>query len=146
MADTKPNLWHGIPREEIPWFPTVDADACIGCQLCYVTCGRAVYEMRDGVAVAVDPMSCAVGLLHLRQHLPDRRDHVPAARRRVEARTRTADLPHRQEGSRPQARTRGRAQSARGSARRPSSRSRPAPGSRSPASSATSGSSSGSKS
>lgn len=61
MADTKPNLWHGIPREEIPWRPNVDADACIGCQLCYVTCGRAVYEMEDGVAVAVDPMSCAVG-------------------------------------------------------------------------------------
>ncbi|RJQ40027.1 MAG: 4Fe-4S ferredoxin, partial [Anaerolineaceae bacterium] len=24
-------LWHGIPRKEIPWFPTVDTDACIGC-------------------------------------------------------------------------------------------------------------------
>jgi NAD-dependent dihydropyrimidine dehydrogenase PreA subunit len=61
MADTKPNLWHGIPREEIPWVPKVDEDACIGCQLCYVTCGRAVYEMVDAVAIAVDPMNCAVG-------------------------------------------------------------------------------------
>lgn len=61
MTDTKPNLWHGIPREEIPWTPTVDAEACIGCQLCYITCGRAVYEMEDGVAIAVDPMNCAVG-------------------------------------------------------------------------------------
>jgi NAD-dependent dihydropyrimidine dehydrogenase PreA subunit len=60
-TDTRPNLWHGIPREEIPWLPRVDAEACIGCQLCYVTCGRAVYEIEDGVAVAVDPMSCAVG-------------------------------------------------------------------------------------
>jgi NAD-dependent dihydropyrimidine dehydrogenase PreA subunit len=61
MTDTKPNLWHGIPREEIPWRPTVDPEACIGCQLCFVTCGRAVYEMADGVAVSVDPMNCAVG-------------------------------------------------------------------------------------
>jgi NAD-dependent dihydropyrimidine dehydrogenase PreA subunit len=61
MADAKPNLWHGIPREEIPWVPSVDEDACIGCQLCYITCGRSVYEMRDGVADAVDPMNCVVG-------------------------------------------------------------------------------------
>lgn len=39
MSDTKPELWHGIPRDEIPWRPTVDPEACIGCQLCYVTCG-----------------------------------------------------------------------------------------------------------
>lgn len=61
MTDTKPDLWHGIPRAEVPWAPTVDEDACIGCQLCYITCGRGVYEMADGVAVTVDPMSCAVG-------------------------------------------------------------------------------------
>lgn len=53
--------WHGIPRHEIPWFPTVDLETCIGCQLCYVTCGRNVYEMREAHAVAVDPMNCAVG-------------------------------------------------------------------------------------
>ena len=52
---------HGIPRDDIPWMPTVDAEACIGCQLCYVTCGRGVYEMHDQVAVAVAPMECAVG-------------------------------------------------------------------------------------
>ena len=61
MSEEKKKAWHGIAREEIPWFPTVDAEACIGCQLCYVTCGRGVYEMRDGVAVATDPMECAVG-------------------------------------------------------------------------------------
>ncbi len=59
MTDTRP--WHGIPRDEIPWSPKIDEDACIGCQLCYITCGRSVYEMEDGVAVAVDPMNCAVG-------------------------------------------------------------------------------------
>ncbi|RMF00790.1 MAG: hypothetical protein D6768_11995, partial [Chloroflexi bacterium] len=26
--------WHGIPREEIDWYPTVIAERCIGCGLC----------------------------------------------------------------------------------------------------------------
>jgi len=58
---TEKKTWHGIPREEIPWLPTVDAEACIGCQLCYITCGRAVFEMHDNVAVAVSAMECMVG-------------------------------------------------------------------------------------
>ena len=53
--------WHGIPREEIPWKPAVDVEACIGCQLCYVTCGRGVYEIEGGVAVPVAAMECVVG-------------------------------------------------------------------------------------
>jgi NAD-dependent dihydropyrimidine dehydrogenase PreA subunit len=57
----KVELWHGIPRQEIPWFPTVDADTCIGCTLCYTTCGRGVYEMQDNKAVPVNAMSCMVG-------------------------------------------------------------------------------------
>jgi NAD-dependent dihydropyrimidine dehydrogenase PreA subunit len=53
--------WHGIPREEIPWHPRVDAQTCIGCTLCYVTCGRLVYEMQDNKAVAARPLDCMVG-------------------------------------------------------------------------------------
>lgn len=58
---TEKKTWHGIPREEIPWLPTVDAEACIGCQLCYITCGRAVFEMHENIAVAVAAMECMVG-------------------------------------------------------------------------------------
>ncbi len=60
-APEKQATWHGIPRGEIPWLPTVDAEACIGCQLCYLTCGRGVYEIQDQVAVAVSAMECVVG-------------------------------------------------------------------------------------
>lgn len=60
-ATPEKKTWHGIPREDIPWLPTVDAEVCIGCQLCYLTCGRSVYEMHDNVAVAVAAMECMVG-------------------------------------------------------------------------------------
>lgn len=55
------DLWHGIPRKDIPWFPTVDSDACIGCTLCFLSCGRGVYEMQDNKSVAVNPYNCMVG-------------------------------------------------------------------------------------
>ncbi|MFN7152029.1 MAG: ferredoxin family protein [Microthrixaceae bacterium] len=61
MTTPGPSPWHGIPREEIPWNPRVDDESCIGCQLCYVTCGRSVYEMEDGVAIVAEPTNCAVG-------------------------------------------------------------------------------------
>jgi NAD-dependent dihydropyrimidine dehydrogenase PreA subunit len=57
----KDELWHGIPRKDIPWFPVVGAETCIGCTLCYTSCGRGVYEMQDNKAVPVNAMSCMVG-------------------------------------------------------------------------------------
>ncbi|NOZ56949.1 MAG: 4Fe-4S dicluster domain-containing protein, partial [Calditrichaeota bacterium] len=58
---TKP--WHGIDRKEIPWFPTVDEAKCIGCELCYVSCGREVFEFDDtkNKAVVERPFNCMVG-------------------------------------------------------------------------------------
>lgn len=53
--------WHGIPRKDIPWFPTVDSEACIGCTLCFLTCGRGVYDMQENKSVAVNPFNCMVG-------------------------------------------------------------------------------------
>jgi NAD-dependent dihydropyrimidine dehydrogenase PreA subunit len=57
----KPSLWHGIARETIPWFPTVSPEKCIGCELCFVTCGRGVYEVRDHKAHPDRPYDCMVG-------------------------------------------------------------------------------------
>lgn len=56
--------WHGIARKEIPWFPAVDAEKCIGCELCYVTCGREVYGLTPDKfhkAVVERPYNCMVG-------------------------------------------------------------------------------------
>ena len=43
--DSSQTTWHGVPRQDIPWHPTVNAETCIGCELCYVTCGVEVFEM-----------------------------------------------------------------------------------------------------
>ena len=64
--DLSQSKWHGIPRQDIPWYPTVDANACIGCELCYVTCGREVYEISlvDGggrKAQVERPYNCMAG-------------------------------------------------------------------------------------
>ncbi len=55
------NEWHGIPRKEIPWYPTVDKEKCIGCGLCFVTCGRNVYVMKGKKAEVANPYNCLVG-------------------------------------------------------------------------------------
>ncbi|MDA8216237.1 MAG: ferredoxin family protein [Dehalococcoidales bacterium] len=60
MATQQPT-WHGISRQEIPWYPTVDKEKCIGCELCYVTCGRGVYEMAERKSVVANPYNCMVG-------------------------------------------------------------------------------------
>jgi Pyruvate/2-oxoacid:ferredoxin oxidoreductase delta subunit len=54
-------LWHGIARDTIPWFPTVNHDKCIGCELCFVTCGRGVYDVHDHKAWPERQYDCMVG-------------------------------------------------------------------------------------
>lgn len=58
-------LWHGIDRLDIPWYPTINADQCIGCELCFVTCGKNVYQMGEishkRKALVNDPYACVVG-------------------------------------------------------------------------------------
>ena len=55
--------WKGIPREKIPWYPTVDAQKCIGCKECFNFCRHKVYawdEDNNKTRVA-RPYHCVVG-------------------------------------------------------------------------------------
>lgn len=63
--EKKRNLkpWRGIPREEIPWFPTIREELCDGCNICLKFCSFGVYEYDDKtnkVKVA-NPFHCEVG-------------------------------------------------------------------------------------
>jgi NAD-dependent dihydropyrimidine dehydrogenase PreA subunit len=55
--------WQGIPREEIPWYPTIQAELCDGCNICLEFCSFGVYEYDDGTnKVRVEnPFNCQVG-------------------------------------------------------------------------------------
>lgn len=86
MTPTTQERWHGILRQEIPWFPTVDPQTCIGCELCYVTCGRGVYDIRNRKAIAANPYGCMVGCTTCAMVCPTDAIHFPEREvvRRVE--------------------------------------------------------------
>jgi NAD-dependent dihydropyrimidine dehydrogenase PreA subunit len=52
-----------IPREKIPWFPTIDPDLCIGDQDCVNFCRNNVLAFDEDTfkAVVVNPYNCVVG-------------------------------------------------------------------------------------
>ncbi len=54
--------WEGHPRENIPWFPSVSAELCDGCEKCIEVCPKDVFEMNENKkAVVVEPFLCIVG-------------------------------------------------------------------------------------
>ncbi len=56
--------WHGIPRSQIPWHPTIDYEKCVSCGKCveYCTLGTYVFEEKDGKKrpVVKNPNKCVV--------------------------------------------------------------------------------------
>jgi NAD-dependent dihydropyrimidine dehydrogenase PreA subunit len=51
--------YHGIPREEIPWYPRVDDEKCTGCGSCVEFCQKKVYTL-DDKAIVANPYRCVV--------------------------------------------------------------------------------------
>lgn len=53
----------GIPREEIPWYPTIDEDLCTGCEECLDFCANDVFELNEDemVMTVKNPYNCVVG-------------------------------------------------------------------------------------
>ncbi len=62
VTPTDYGQWEGIPREQIPWFPTVSAELCDGCGNCLEVCPKDVFA-RDGNGkmLVVEPLRCIVG-------------------------------------------------------------------------------------
>ena len=55
--------YQGIPRENIPWFPTVYEEKCNGCKECYDMCPTRVYIWDNDInkPKVVHPLRCVVG-------------------------------------------------------------------------------------
>ncbi|MBS7641921.1 MAG: ferredoxin family protein [Candidatus Bathyarchaeia archaeon] len=56
-------MYLGIPRREIPWYPQIDYERCIGCLTCVKHCPHNVYGTEGNPAkpVVVNPYNCIVG-------------------------------------------------------------------------------------
>lgn len=72
--------WHGIPREQIEWHPTVDENACIGCGTCVTGCSRMVYryDYEKLKSVVADPLNCMVGCTTCANTCPTHAIHFPS--------------------------------------------------------------------
>ena len=56
--------WHGIPRSQILWYPTIDYEKCVSCGKCVDYCKLGTYEFeeKDGKkrSVVKNPHNCVV--------------------------------------------------------------------------------------
>jgi NAD-dependent dihydropyrimidine dehydrogenase PreA subunit len=55
--------WKGVPREQVPWHPTVEASSCVGCRKCFEFCSHGVYAWDEAAdrPVVAEPFRCVVG-------------------------------------------------------------------------------------
>ena len=47
MLDLSEELWHGIPRSKILWYPTIDYEKCITCGKCVDFCHMSVFATEE---------------------------------------------------------------------------------------------------
>lgn len=60
------------PREEIPWYPTVNKEKCTGCRTCVNFCSHGTYEWDEekNIPVVANPYNCVVGCSGCRPQCP----------------------------------------------------------------------------
>jgi len=56
--------WHGIPREKIPWHPTIDYEKCVSCGKCINYCTLGTYQFQEEKGkkkpIVSNPNNCVV--------------------------------------------------------------------------------------
>jgi len=58
MADA---TYMGIPRKEIPWYPTINEDLCTRCNACMDFCSNDVFAQGEITTIIANPYNCVVG-------------------------------------------------------------------------------------
>lgn len=55
--------YRGVPRENIPWYPTVYEEKCDGCKKCFEMCPQKVYFWDEKISKpkVINPFACVVG-------------------------------------------------------------------------------------
>lgn len=54
--------WHGIPRDKIPWYPTINYEKCVSCGKCIDYCTLGTYEFKEEEKkpIVANPNNCVV--------------------------------------------------------------------------------------
>jgi len=54
--------WWGIDRKEIDWFPQINYDKCARCGVCFISCGRRVFDWdkKEDRPIVARPYNCMV--------------------------------------------------------------------------------------
>ena len=70
---------HKLPRKKIPWFPTIDYDACIGDRECLDFCKNGVlfWDEPLGRPLVEKPYNCVLGCNACAQICPVEAIHFP---------------------------------------------------------------------
>lgn len=55
------NTYMNIPREKIPWYPTIDTEKCTNCGSCMDFCSNDVFEQGEESMKVTQPFNCVVG-------------------------------------------------------------------------------------
>ncbi|MEM3403095.1 MAG: ferredoxin family protein [Nitrososphaeria archaeon] len=69
-----------IPREEIPWFPSINYEKCIRCLTCVKMCPHNVYgvEGNEPRPIVKNPYECAVGCQSCAKMCPSNAINFPS--------------------------------------------------------------------
>jgi len=57
-----------IPREMIPWYPTIDEELCTNCGTCVDFCTHGVYSLEGIRTIVSVPNNCVVGCSGCESH------------------------------------------------------------------------------
>jgi len=68
--------YHGVPREEIHWYPTVNDERCTGCGVCVDMCHRGVFS-DTGKAKVTNPYRCVVSCTGCASMCPEKAISFP---------------------------------------------------------------------